>query len=374
MNQPATAFAEQDVRAQQAALQTMLSAEDNPDGGAAPGYAASLPVLLEALGWRGSVRAVSEALPHFNDNLDLADLRRVLDNLGFRTRALDISPSKLDPRLLPCLYVTDGGGIFVASENTDGSLCLFDCVRRAPCGESDLVQTGTAYLVDRPKNSPAVSGTESPAHFSELSRHLRGYLVHMLIISFVGNLLALAVPLMTMAVYDHVIGKQAPDMLPYLAIGFGLVLTWEFVLRAMRARLIAQVASRADYLISTEGFSHLLHLPSAYTDRATVGAQFSRMREFEGMRDLLASPISTAMLDLPFALVLIGVIGVIAWPLAVIPVVVMLLLAAVMQLMSGMVAEASRASGVDQAARHSFIVETLGKMRAIKLQIGRAHV
>lgn len=367
MSQPAAAFAEKDILAQQAALQTMLSAGNTTDGFAPPGYATSLPILLEALGWRGSVRAVSEALPHFNDDLDLADLRRVLDNLGFRSRAIKIPLSNLDPRLLPCLYVTDAGDVFVATEAVDGTFRLFDCNRREPCNDFEVASAGTAYLVDRPKKAPAASGPEAPAHFSAMSRHLRSYLFHMLGISFVGNLLALAVPLMTMAVYDHVIGKQAPDMLPYLAVGFGLVLVWEFVLRAMRARLIAQVASRVDYLISTAGFSHLLHLPSAYTDRATVGAQFSRMREFDGMRDLFASPISTAVLDFPFALILIAVIGVIAWPLAVIPVGAMLVLGAIVWLMSHMVGEASRVSSVDQAARHSFIVETLGKMRAIKL-------
>lgn len=367
MNQPAAAFAEKDIRAQQAALQTMLSGGTTSDGSAPPGYATSLPLLLEALGWRGSVRAVSEALPHFNDDLDLPDLRRVLDNLGFRSRGLRIQLTNLDPRLLPCLYVTDSGGVFVASEAVGGTFRLYDCNRRELCNDFDAPHAGTAYIVDRPKKSPATSGAEAAPQFSAMSHHLRGYLAHMLGISFVGNLLALAVPLMTMAVYDHVIGKQAPDMLPYLAIGFGLVLAWEFVLRAMRARLIAHVASRVDYLISTAGFSHLLHLPSAYTDRATVGAQFSRMREFDGLRDLFASPISTAVLDLPFALILIAVIGVIAWPLAVIPVVVMLVLAGIVQLMSHMVGETSRVSSVDQAARHSFIVETLGKMRAIKL-------
>jgi ATP-binding cassette subfamily C protein/ATP-binding cassette subfamily C protein LapB len=51
-------------------------------------YAACLAPLLKALGWRGESRHLIEAMPHCATDLDLVDLRNIVANLGFRSRAL----------------------------------------------------------------------------------------------------------------------------------------------------------------------------------------------------------------------------------------------------------------------------------------------
>ena len=98
-------------------------------------FATCLMPLLSALGWRGDPRFVAEALPHFADSLDLVDLRNVLANLNFGSRSFDLTLSRLDPRLAPCLFVPDkGNAIVVLSVDEDG-IDIFDGSR----GESETI-------------------------------------------------------------------------------------------------------------------------------------------------------------------------------------------------------------------------------------------
>jgi ATP-binding cassette subfamily C protein/ATP-binding cassette subfamily C protein LapB len=256
--------------------------------------------------------------------------------------------------------------VIVIQRADDGSAQMIDAGRQSEIPPGTPIGAGTAYTVDRaPAGDPANEG-DGGGSFASFTKRLRGSVARLLVLSFFGNVIALSVPLFTMAVYDHVIGKQSAGTLPYLVIGIVALLLWELGIRHMRAKLMGYIGGRLDFLVSTSGFSQLLHLPTAYTDRASIGSQLSRMREFEAIREFFASPIATAMLDLPFALILIAGISFIAWPLAVVPAVIMVVLAIATFASGRLIADLSRQGSMAQAARHSFLVEMIARMRAIK--------
>ncbi len=136
------------------------------------------------------------------------------------------------------------------------------------------------------------------------------------------NIVALSVPIFVMVIYDKVIGAKSAETLPYLIAGVAVLLMADLILRYLRSQLLGVVAGRIDYLIGTETFRQLLFLPPVFTERSTVAAQLSRLKQFDSVRDFFTGPNAAMTLEIPFAVLFISVIAILAGWLALIPVAV----------------------------------------------------
>ena len=137
-------------------------------------------------------------------------------------------------------------------------------------------------------------------------------------------------------------------------------------MRILRSRVLAYVGARIDVILGAAALQQILHLPIVMTERATIGAQVSRLRQFEAVREFFTGPLAGVFLELPFLVIFIAVIAVIAGPLAWIPVILtaVFLMAAVAIVPSMRAAVAE--SGEARARRQSFAIEMISNMRAIK--------
>ena len=70
-----------------------------------------------------------------------------------------------------------------------------------------------------------------------------------LAMSFFVNILALAVPVFTLQVYDRVVFHAGISTLQGLALGMLLVLAFDYVLRQSRSRIMQRVALRVDVVV-----------------------------------------------------------------------------------------------------------------------------
>ncbi len=142
--------------------------------------------------------------------------------------------------------------------------------------------------------------------------------------TFLINFVALSVPLLIMVIYDKVIGAKSIETLPYIIAAVAVLLLADLVFRYLRAKLLSTVAGRIDYLIGTETFRQLLFLPPVFTERSTVAAQLSKLKQFDSVRDFFTGPNAAMTLEIPFAILFIIVIAILAGWLAIIPVVVII--------------------------------------------------
>ena len=339
-------------------------------------FAGCLMPLVSALGWRGRRRELAEAMPHFADSLDLVALRNTLANLNYDSTPLRVRLDALDARLAPLLFVPDQGSPFVLLRHLAPS-APSEAHVEIYCGQAGLQTrpleaiSGTAYLFRR----TAREAESRPQHgeaswFAHFIRRFRRAALHVLAASAALNLLALAVPLFVMAAYDHAIASGSGLTLASLAIGIALGLGADLALRALRGCAASRLAGRLEALIGTAAFQQILHLPAPMTERAPIGVQVSRLREFDSVRELFAGHLGVAVLDLPFAFVFVLAIAILAGPLAVIPL-GMILAYAILGLclfphLRGRIAATTAAS----AKRQSTIVETVTHIRAIKLAGG----
>lgn len=132
-----------------------------------------------------------------------------------------------------------------------------------------------------------------------------------LAMSLFVNLLALAVPVFTLQVYDRVIASAGISTLWGLAIGMIFVIIFDYILRMARSRIMQSVALRVDVLVGQRLFDKLMGLPLHMLESKPANHWQSLFRDVYVVRNTLSGASALLVADLPFAVVFLGVILVI---------------------------------------------------------------
>ena len=132
------------------------------------------------------------------------------------------------------------------------------------------------------------------------------------------NLFGLVTALFSMTVYDRVVPNNATASLVGLTIGLLIVLVFDFVLRTLRAYFVDIAGVNVDRRIGESTFARLIGLRLDLR-RGSVGALTGLMRELEQVRDFLASASMIALIDVPFILLTLTVIGLVGGWLVIVP-------------------------------------------------------
>jgi ATP-binding cassette subfamily C protein/ATP-binding cassette subfamily C protein LapB len=286
-------------------------------------YAACIIPLLKEFGWHNYARELLEALPHYANKLELVDLRNILVTLGYDSRPQKTQINKIQTELYPCLFISDEGDIRVLLQRENSKINSFNAIKDKYEAIIPSDAKGTAYFfTDTHPSHGMTVNNDTDAWFFRLLKRFKHLIIHLLAMTFLINFVALTVPLFIMVIYDKVIGAKSIDTLPYIIAGVAVLLAADLVLRYLRAQLLGMVAGRIDYLIGTETFRQLLFLPPVFTERSTVAAQLSRLKQFDSVRDFFTGPNASMTLEIPFAVLFISVIAILAGWLAIIPVAV----------------------------------------------------
>ncbi len=199
---------------------------------------------------------------------------------------------------------------------------------------------------------------------------LRVVVREMLGTSLFVNLIALAVPIFVMQVYDRVIGHSALETLKGLIIGVFLVVGFDYVLRQSRGRVMQVVALRIDVEIGTRLFDKVMHLPLRTLESRPASFWQQLFRDVDTIRNTLSGASAILVADLPFVLVFLGVIFVIGKPLAVV-FLVMFAIFMVLAWRSGRaLADSAKNEKNVTASRDSLIAEIIagrGTVKAVAL-------
>jgi len=284
-------------------------------------YAACLLPLLRELGWDNYAKELIEALPHFSEQIDIIDLRNILASLGYESTPVKSQISELKHELYPALFVSGSGKVLLLQGKIGDEIHYYDTETDSYLISSSLKMSGTAYLFTDSHPSYGHNPTEitDSDWFGSLLQRFQKMIIHLLGMTLVINLVALLVPLFIMVIYDKVIGAKSAETLPYLISGATILLFADLGLRFLRAKLLGVTAGRLDYLIGVETFKRMLYLPPLYTERSTVAAQLSRLKQFDSVRDFFTGPSAAVALELPFVALFLIVIGILGGPLALIP-------------------------------------------------------
>lgn len=281
-----------------------------------------LPALLEAMAWTGEVRHIVEALPHVDPIATLTEFEDTLFRLGYSLIEDHVDLSDCDSRKFPLLY-TDAGVLVLAVGPGPGG--RIQTVRAAPEGDgteeiavAPPARDVKALIITSERDEPTTASSKG-SWFVEVIGSVRGEMIGVLALTLATTLFAVATPLYSMFVYNAVIPSKAYDT---LAFGVGLILlafATDDYLRRLRGRLITRIAVTLHLKISKSSLEKVLSLPVGRLQNVSISSQITQIKRFDNIVTLFQGQAVSALLDLPFTLVLLAVIAAIAGPLALIP-------------------------------------------------------
>lgn len=186
-----------------------------------------------------------------------------------------------------------------------------------------------------------------------------------LVASLLINLFALASPLFIMNVYDRVVPNNAVETLWVLAIGVTIVFLFDFLMRALRGYFIDIAGKKADVTMSALLYEKVLGLKMSVRP-ASVGAFANNLREFEGIRDFITSATITTVIDLPFVILFLIVIGMLGGPLIFVP-----LLGIPLLLLFGLFIQRPLRHAIEESFRaasqkNAALIESLSSIETVK--------
>jgi ATP-binding cassette, subfamily C, bacterial LapB len=163
---------------------------------------------------------------------------------------------------------------------------------------------------------PNFLGTPERVWLKEFLEPLRPMFKEVLVVSLFVNLLAVAVPVFVLQVYDRVVFHQGMTTLQGLVIGMALVIAFDFVLRQTRTKVMQSVALRIDVAVGRKLFEKIMALPLRSLESRPASYWQLLFRDVEAVRNTLSGASAILCADLPFAILFLTVVFLIAWPVA----------------------------------------------------------
>lgn len=193
----------------------------------------------------------------------------------------------------------------------------------------------------------------------------RSYYSQVIVATVLINLLALVSSLYVMNVYDRVIPNQAYQTLWALSIGVFIAMFFEFLAKLLRAYLTDIAGKKADLIISSALFRRVLALDLSQKP-ASAGSYVNNLKDFESVRDFMTSATLLAVIDLPFILLFVAVIYMVAGQLALVPLLTIPLVILVGVLAQKPLAKYTLESMKEGAQRQGLAVEAVEGLETIK--------
>jgi ATP-binding cassette subfamily C protein LapB len=181
------------------------------------------------------------------------------------------------------------------------------------------------------------------------------------------TLLALALPIMLLQIYDRVLPNLATGTLTMLAVSVGSAILLEAVVRQIRGRILARVAATSEAQTHRQAMQRLLHAPLAELEAHGNGFYVERLSAIGTLRDAWSGPALQAMLDLPFALLYLVGMWYLAGPLMLVPVVALLSIGLLAMLTGRRVRRAAHDLAMAEERRFNFLFDTLHGINAMKM-------
>jgi ATP-binding cassette subfamily C protein LapB len=267
-----------------------------------------------------------------------------------------------DERAAVILEVRDRDGLIYTPGLTEPLWVKLEDVEPHYTGRAVVVETDPTR--ERENERPWEVARRRHWFWSEIWKVRREFWP-VLLAALIVNMLAFAMPLFTMNVYDRVIPNKAVATLWVLALGVLLALAFDFTLRIARSRLIDEVGRRLDARLSQKLFEKVMNLPMADREGST-GALARRISDYEMVRDFFASTTVVLAVDLTFLFLFLAFITFIGGWLVIVPLTgIALMLVAGLSVQKGMGRVALDAQA-DSSLQHSVLVESISGVETLK--------
>ena len=184
--------------------------------------------------------------------------------------------------------------------------------------------------------------------------------------SLIINLLSLALPMVLLQVYDRLIPNQALNTLSILIVGLLIVLVLDVLLKTARSYVVGWIGAQYEHETGCNAMGSILNGKLNELESVSSGEQLDRLSAIDSIRDFYGSQASLAIMDLPFILLFLGILGYIGGALIIVPVILLLILGSIAFYLGLYLREAIEEDTKWEDRKYSFIIEVLRGVHSVK--------
>jgi len=188
----------------------------------------SFKILCQYYGMNIDEEQIRHEFSIFDRKLNTKDIQLIGKKLGFKTRIISETPSKLGDVPLPCIALDKEDGFFVIAKKAEDKVLI---------------------LTEKDKKP----------------------LVEVLISALTFQLLGVFSPRMTQVVIDKVLVHRSTTTLDVLAVGLLLIIIFELVMGVAKTYVFTNTTSKSDVILASRLYRHLQELPLRYFETRRVG-------------------------------------------------------------------------------------------------------
>lgn len=209
---------------------------------------------------------------------------------------------------------------------------------------------------------------QEPAGIAQLGAiaYMPGSIIDLIIASVFINILALAMPLTLLQVYDRIIPNSAEGTLILLVSGVGVALILEALLRVGRSFVSGWMGARFDHMAGNAAIERLMGANIVDFEQVGTGNHMERYNALSQLREFYAGQAILVMCDLPFAVVYLSGITYLAGYLVLVPIVLIILFAITAGVLGRRLKNSLNTRLMADDRRFSFIIEVLGGVHTVK--------
>lgn len=183
--------------------------------------------------------------------------------------------------------------------------------------------------------------------------------------SLLINLFVLASPLFTMNVYDRVVPNNAIETLWVFAAGVSIIYIMDTFTKFTRTFLLESAAKKSDIIMSSIIFEKVLDLKMANYP-ASVGSFANNLKDFDNIRGFLTNATMAALIDLPFAVIFLVVIGYLGGNIVYVPIITMVLILSFAYFIKKPLRASIESTHEASAKKSSILIEALNNIETLK--------
>jgi subfamily B ATP-binding cassette protein HlyB/CyaB len=264
--------------------------------------AACLAMICKHYGINMTLGKLRELANVTTSGATMDSLARTGESLGFTTRGVQCTFDALRGFDLPFIVHWEGYHYVVVYGVSANKVWVADPAtgfKKLSVEEFERGWSGTCLTFTPRANLAQDAASKSP--WVRFARYLiphRKVLLHLILATFVIQVLGIVPPMIIQNILDGVIVHQNVSLLHLLIAGLIISSLFTQVMATIRAALANYMVRKLDFTMMSQFFRHTLSLPYAFFAKRKTGDIFARFQENQTIRAFLTESTVTTVLNL----------------------------------------------------------------------------
>lgn len=267
-----------------------------------------LLAILRELGWYGSRDHLNKVLPIKLSPMKFEDIINSMAALRIAVEEKNLRLNDLDAQMLPCIFVGKDGYPLVLLEYNEFGLSAYDGVSKKKQVIKPDRRKGSALFLKFIEEESLTLFDSIPNWFMHVSGRFRTIFNYSMVVSFAINLLTIFAPILVMFLFSEIEALENRSSIDQLAVGVGIYVCTLFGFRIIRTLAQSYVSSRVGNIVGNQVMRRLFYLPPAYTEMASLGAQLSRIKDFDTIKSFISGSALASLMELPFTFIIVAIL------------------------------------------------------------------